>query len=398
MHPIHRNARPISGLPAAPPSDLPGTSPRRRRPGFTLIELLVVIAIIAVLIALLLPAVQSAREAARRIQCTNNLKQLGLSLHNYHQANDCFPPGALPVFANGNTASATFYNNRGASVHARLLGFTEQPALYNALNFSVALFNDPTGIAINSTATISRVAQFLCPSDAGPRWNFEGGGSILAAYPAPGNSYFASVGSSLEFADQQSGGPPNGPFPYVGTLGSVTRIASITDGTSNTVGFGEWKLGTGSTSSSATSLQDVVFVGSFPGGTARNNGTLTLPNPALVASLLPWLDGCAQTWRSGGGRQPKTTTLGESWALGLVGYTQGNLVLGPNARFPNCNTNGAGTIESPGVFGLSSNHPGGANTLMLDGSVRFLKDGVSPQTIWALGSTRQGEVISSDAF
>ena len=195
---------------------------------------------------------------------------------------------------------------------------------------------------------------------------------------------------------QQSGGPPNGPFPYVGTLGSVTRIAGIVDGTSNTIGFGEWKLGTGSASS--RSIQDVVFVGSFPSGTARNNGTLSLPNPTLVANLLPWLGQCSQTWQSGGGRQPKTSTLGESWALGLVGYTQGNLVLAPNAKFPNCNTNAAGTIESPGLFGLSSNHPGGANVLLLDGSVRFLKDGVSNQTIWALGSTGQGEVISSDAF
>src|SRR5690349_23455991 len=106
----------------------------RRRDGFTLIELLVVIAIIAVLIALLLPAVQAAREAARRAQCVNNLKQVGLGLHNYHQTNDCFPSGALTIFSPVNGVNQ---NNWSFSAHARLLANMEQQALYNAANFSV---------------------------------------------------------------------------------------------------------------------------------------------------------------------------------------------------------------------------------------------------------------------
>ncbi len=125
---------------------------------------------------------------------------------------------------------------------------------------------------------------------------------------------------------------------------------------------------------------------------------MTLPNPILVASLQPWLQQCSRLWRAGQGRYAKTDTLGESWALGLVGYSQGNLAVGPNSPYPNCSTDGGGTIESVGSYGLSSFHPGGANVLMLDGSVRFLKDSVSNTTLWALGSIKQGEVISSDSY
>src|SRR3954471_16104434 len=105
---------------------------KAHRPAFTLIELLVVIAIIAVLIALLLPAVQAAREAARRAQCVNNMKQIGIALHNYHTANDCFPTGA---FITRDTTGTTRANG-SFSVHARMLNFMEQAALYNAMNFS----------------------------------------------------------------------------------------------------------------------------------------------------------------------------------------------------------------------------------------------------------------------
>src|SRR5271165_4075244 len=122
--------------------------------GFTLIELLVVIAIIAVLISLLLPAVQSAREAARRLQCVNNLKQIGLALHNYISANDTLPPGALPAWVQENLV---YINNGDFSVHARLLPFLEQSPLYNAANFNVAAFNSTVGDLINHTVHTVRV-------------------------------------------------------------------------------------------------------------------------------------------------------------------------------------------------------------------------------------------------
>jgi prepilin-type N-terminal cleavage/methylation domain-containing protein/prepilin-type processing-associated H-X9-DG protein len=369
----------------------------RSRAGFTLIELLVVIAIIAVLIALLLPAVQAAREAARRIQCTNNLKQIGLGLHNYHSVNDCFPPGALASFLGGNPTS-TLENNWSPSVHARLLGNMEQQNLYNALNFSVGVLNDTVGTPMNSTVVITRIATFLCPSDTPPSWVMTSATAPLNAVRAPGNSYFASTGSTLEFAGQQNSGPPNGPFQYVGTLGTgAIGITSIIDGTSNTVGFAEWRLGDGN-NNQISPTTDVVFLGSLPAGTARNNGTLNMANPSLVASFPTWLNSCMTALTTD--RTPHTSALGEDWAFGIVGSSMGNLLVPPNPAYPNCSsgTVSGNTLQNPGLFAPRSYHPGGANVLMLDGSVRFLNNTTNQAVIWALGSRAQAEIISSDAF
>ena len=257
-----------------------------KRRGFTLIELLVVIAIIAVLIALLLPAVQAAREAARRSQCINNLKQIGIALHNYHDVIGSFPPGALSHYLGGNV-TASQQNNWDCSAHTRLLANLEQQALYNAMNFSWGVFNDTTGTPINRTVTVTAINTFLCPSSTRAGWPFTGATAPLSSYNSPGNNYFASWGSSLEFASNQTGGPPNGPFPFYGPNGHAIGIREIRDGTSNTIGFGEWKIGSGNLNQ--TSIQDVIFYGSFPNGTTRNNGTLNFPNPTLVAAFPAWL-------------------------------------------------------------------------------------------------------------
>jgi prepilin-type N-terminal cleavage/methylation domain-containing protein/prepilin-type processing-associated H-X9-DG protein len=368
-----------------------GAHVRTRRRGFTLIELLVVIAIIAVLIALLLPAVQAAREAARRMQCTNNLKQIGLAIHNYHEINNCFPSGALPILDNAMTAMG---NNYSASTHARVLPNVDQQPLYNAMNWSLSVINlaRDNGTAANSTVTATPLSVFLCPSDILPSWSYEGSGP-LASFLAPGNCYFASMGSSLEFSGAETGGPPNGPFMYAGM---AIGIANITDGTSNTIAFGEWKTGDGN-QNVVTIPTDTIFLGQSPAGTARNNGTMVMPNAILATSLQAWATLCASG--EGVDRTNQTSDLGRCWAFGLNSYTMGNILLPPNPQYPNCSTvsKSSNAIQNPGNWGMSSYHPGGCNILLCDGSVRFVKNSVSLPTVWALGSRSGGEVISSDS-
>jgi prepilin-type N-terminal cleavage/methylation domain-containing protein/prepilin-type processing-associated H-X9-DG protein len=366
-----------------------------RRHGFTLIELLVVIAIIAVLIALLLPAVQAAREAARRAQCVNNLKQIGIALHNYHSTYDTFPPGALL----GMTSARTLIIQGSVSAQLRLLGYSEQVALFNAFNQGMAAANDTAyGNAAQSTVTTARISMFLCPSDTPPSYNYQGHG--LTAYRAPGNNYFASVGSSLEFDGNQTNSPPNGPFQQADTLGRCFGVRDIVDGTGSTIGFGEWKVGTGNLAAISPN-SDIVWLSSLPANTQRNvGGTLTMPNPTLVQNFPKWLADCAAMLRSGApaARYALSVYLGQTWCLGFYGYTMGCTLQAPNAKFPNCTSAASGTIVAPAMFGMASNHPGGANILMCDGSVRFLKDSTNMQTVWALGSRDQGEIVSADSY
>src|SRR3954468_18956709 len=240
----------------------------RSRRAFTLIELLVVIAIIAVLIALLLPAVQAAREAARRMQCINNLKQLGIAMHNYVSQNDCFAPlGAN--FANPGYGGPLLPNDWPLGWAVTLLPGMEQQALYNTANYSLSVNNQ-----VNTrTLCATRVNVLLCPSESvsvGPfypnSWtnyaaNF-GGPATLASWSGPivymGNSVQGTNGSS-----QQSG---------LGTIG----VQSVTDGTSNTAMFSERLIGVAGTASvvpTASSARRVAFAAGIPAN--ANSGNLT---------------------------------------------------------------------------------------------------------------------------
>jgi prepilin-type N-terminal cleavage/methylation domain-containing protein/prepilin-type processing-associated H-X9-DG protein len=363
--------------------------PAKCRRGFTLIELLVVIAIIGVLVALLLPAVQAAREAARRSQCTNNLKQMGLAAHNYHSAHNQFPGAITAGRMNGANWQAG--GNWGCwSPHAMLLPFLEQTPIYNSCNFSYINQGNATDYAnhfINSTALRTKVGVFVCPSNPTLPPGLRNWGG-----PRPGNNYFGSVGSSFHYSGTLVNGPPNGLVAYQMPVGERDAL----DGTSNTVLFGEWQSGD-QMMAKLTMVSDVIVVGAvYPGGANADDAMNNAPQ------IGPWLAGYFLTCRNAAGTTSEGTGsgnnrswVGEQWATGMPGRTLGNLLLPPNAKQYNCQSGTGGDFDAPGIYKMSSFHPGGAHATFADGSVKFIKDSISLNVIWAIGSRNGGEVISA---
>jgi prepilin-type N-terminal cleavage/methylation domain-containing protein/prepilin-type processing-associated H-X9-DG protein len=374
-------------------------TPRPGDRGFTLIELLVVIAIIAVLIALLLPAVQAAREAARRAQCTNNMKQLGLALHNYLTSNDAIPHVYPLWFWTSATANGGGSDTWGCwSPQSLLFPYLEQTTLYNALNFRTA--NRNSGYRNNLSLLGIRVQSFLCPSSPLPNGTI----ACCANVKSPGNNYFASVGGSV---DWRSSANPPGLFYYdfnpaiygTGWVNSVSPISirDITDGTSNTIAFGEWRTGDFNCQK-LTVPQDVINPVPFPG--ISSNAPW---GGASLQQFTGWLNTCAANAPGSINQSPQweynMSYLGTSWDQGMFGYTLGNTLLAPNPNYPNCRTcTWNGDWDCPGMFGLSSYHPGGGNVAFADGSVRFLKSSTAMNVVWGLGSRNGGEVISADSY
>jgi prepilin-type N-terminal cleavage/methylation domain-containing protein/prepilin-type processing-associated H-X9-DG protein len=363
-----------------------------RRRAFTLIELLVVIAIIAVLIALLLPAVQAAREAARRSQCVNNLKQIGLALHNYHDVNNTFPMGAGSGMYNINSYSA----KHNWSVHAALLPQLSQTPIYNAINFSwgTASGTGNTAYYINSTVLMTQINTFLCPSDPNAT------GVEVTGLASANNCYFASIGATTDTLGTNSSSPQsNGSaslaaVPYSGLFAfqQSKGINQVIDGTSNTVAFAESTVGV----MSPQWGQKLIGINSVSGISNAALQLNALNDPIDVAA---GISACNSAWSSAGSGGKLDIQRGDSWATGGMAMTLFNTVVTPNAyndTWAYCGKDSSGTFAT--FSNSDSYHSGGVNVLMADGHVQFIKDSVNQRTWWSLGTIAGGEVIDASSY
>jgi prepilin-type N-terminal cleavage/methylation domain-containing protein/prepilin-type processing-associated H-X9-DG protein len=336
---------------------------RRTNRGFTLIELLVVIAIIAVLVGLLMPAVQSAREAARRSQCINNLKQIGIAIASYESARRVLPLGGTTngIADQGSDCKSTVHVPRGFGMLSFILPDMEQQPIYNAINFNLSAWNTFGSVnagAANSTALGTKIATYVCPDDSA--WK-----RIPGQNGSSQTSYFASGGTwdTIAFTPnpcwQRPGG--NGAFDDSNSY----RTVDIRDGMSNTVFVGE--------SSQFRNDLDASFnlwsyYGLLPSSSVPNTS-----RPQGIAYEVPRLNAPLQA--------------GDLATLqGLADYKIWSIPA--NVL----------TYREFGQWGFRSKHPGGANFLFGDGSVKFLKEGINQAVLMAVGTRYGKEIVPADAL
>ena len=348
---------------------------RRADAGFTLIELLVVIAIIAVLIALLLPAVQAAREAARRIQCVNNLKQLGLGVHNYESTHSVLPPQQVLQFA----TSGTVIWKSAWGVTSRITPDLELGPLYNSINYSLK-----SSALENTTVASLSLNVLICPSEANPQ--------AFSSTSAAGVTTTSGV-SDIGWCEGDwyvFGGPSNLPNRSAFGPNMSRRFSSFTDGLSNSMLGAEVKAYT----------QAYHDCGAVP-PPAPASPTI-IPDPATVLASIAAapVSACRiATGIPGGGHT--------HWVNGNTFYDGMTTALPPNAIAPagptGLDTDLTSEDEDDGgptysAVTARSYHPGGVNTLFGDGSVHFVKNTIDWRTWRALGTIASGEVISAEQY
>jgi prepilin-type N-terminal cleavage/methylation domain-containing protein len=350
----------------------------RKRPGFTLVELLVVIAIIGILVALLLPAVQAAREAARRMQCTNRLKQLSLACHNYHDVYKTLPPMRTGTMQEGGGPTGDDNidaNEYSMSGFVSLLPFYEQQQIYDyakARNFGPVPWQTDLG-----TWTV-RIPSLLCPSDE----------EITTTYAFGNNSYKMCLGT-VAYNNAGTWGPePNGCFALIGNPNdrrTTYRFRDIRDGTSNTLLLSERRIG---------SLNQWWDIANVVGGI----------DPGQTATPQQWWDACWATANEANGKRynesRQTEVLGfhniwfarpgQRWCDGRPYFSGFTVHMVPNG--PSC-TNITDSDWSYGVYTASSRHPTIVNGSLADGSVRQFSNNINQATWWGLGTRNFGETL-----
>lgn len=356
----------------------------KNKDGFTLVELLVVIAIIGVLIALLLPAVQAAREAARRMSCGNNIKQLSLSLHNYHDIHEAFPPGSMRYRRDVNRFSA----------HWALLPFVEQGPLYDQF------ISENTPYPWESSFNTPTMATFCCPSDPNFIEKYEN-------MTSPSCSYFGSQGDWVARSEWDGVANPRGLFSLQGSANTLqtTSMASVSDGTSNTIAFAE------------------AVIGADPrlrvkGGLVQHLGDDLMAHDANPSDATDGFK-AEKCWSVFEGQRYAVGTdvnegIGRRFGDSAPLFSYFSTVYPPNG--PSCARRGNGDHTEEMAISATSNHPGGVQAGLCDGSCRFISEtinslssgvtyasttvyvsegGASNYGVWgALGSVGGGETSS----